>query len=121
VYDNNPENLQEETESMRTWDYAGSLGVLIGIIAYIKTPQQHDLLNKFQRLANDKLPTNKKHHYSSQLNQLLLAGTRFTLHSTALLSYNPQSTHIVASILSALGWRIRSVAVVLNNQIRSLG
>jgi hypothetical protein len=121
VYDNNPEDLQEETESMRTWDYAGSLDVLIGIIAYIKTPQQHDLFNKFQRLANDKLPTNKKHHYSSQLNQLLLVGNSF--HSALDRAAKLQSAVDAYSSfhIERVGWRIRSVAVVLNNQIRSLG
>jgi hypothetical protein len=45
---------------MRTWRYNRPLGVLIGIITYIKTPQQHGLFNKFQCLTNNKLITDKK-------------------------------------------------------------
>jgi hypothetical protein len=55
AYDNDPENLQEATKCMRTWRYDGPLSVLIGIITYIKTLQQHDIFNKFERLANNNL------------------------------------------------------------------
>jgi hypothetical protein len=42
---------------MRTWRKHGPLGVLLGIIGHIKTPQQHKLFNNFQRIANAELPT----------------------------------------------------------------
>ena len=45
---------------MRTWRQDGPLGVLLGVISYIKTPQQHELFNDFQRLANAELPTEER-------------------------------------------------------------
>ena len=42
---------------MRTWRKDGPLGVLLDVIGYIKTPQQHELFNNFQRIANAELPT----------------------------------------------------------------
>ena len=43
---------------MKDWRRDGPLGVLLGIVSYIKTPQQYTLFEKFQRLAHDELPTN---------------------------------------------------------------
>jgi hypothetical protein len=45
---------------MRSWRQDGPLGVLLGVINYIKTPQQHELFNDFQRLANAELPTEER-------------------------------------------------------------
>jgi hypothetical protein len=42
---------------MRTWRKDGPLGVLLDVIGHIKTPQQHELFNNFQRIANAELPT----------------------------------------------------------------
>jgi hypothetical protein len=42
---------------MRDWRRDGPLGVLLGVIRYIKTPQQYALFEKFQRLAQRDLPT----------------------------------------------------------------
>jgi hypothetical protein len=42
---------------MRTWREDGPLGVLLNVIGHIKTPQQHELFNNFQRIANAELPT----------------------------------------------------------------
>jgi hypothetical protein len=42
---------------MRDWRRDGPLGVLLGVIRYIKTPQQYALFKKFQRLAQRDLPT----------------------------------------------------------------
>jgi hypothetical protein len=43
---------QDESAFTRTWRQDGPLGVLLGVISYIKTPQQHELFNDVQRLAN---------------------------------------------------------------------
>ena len=45
---------------MRDWRYNGPLGVLLGVVNYIKTPQQYALFEKFQRLAQSHLPTEKQ-------------------------------------------------------------
>ena len=50
-------DLTEETQLMRDWRRDGPLGVLLGVIRYIKTPQQYALFEKFQRLAQRDLPT----------------------------------------------------------------
>jgi hypothetical protein len=42
------------------WRRDGPLGILISVINYIKTPQQHELFENFQRLANRELPTKQK-------------------------------------------------------------
>jgi hypothetical protein len=42
---------------MRDWRRDSPLGVLLGVIRYIKTPQQYTLFEKFQRLAQRDLPT----------------------------------------------------------------
>lgn len=43
---------------MKDWRRDSSLGVLLGVVLYIKTPQQYTLFEEFQRLAHDELPTN---------------------------------------------------------------
>ena len=43
---------------MEEWRRVGPLGVLLSVISYIKTPQQHKLFEDFQRLAHKELPTN---------------------------------------------------------------
>ena len=43
-----------EARYLRDWRRDGPLGVLIDIINYIKTPQQHDLFASLQRLVNDR-------------------------------------------------------------------
>jgi hypothetical protein len=50
-------NLDEEMQLMKDWRRDSSLGVLLSVISYIKTPQQYTLFEKFQRLAHDELPT----------------------------------------------------------------
>jgi hypothetical protein len=42
-----------EARYLRDWRRDGPLGVLIDIINYIKTPQQHDLFASLQRSVND--------------------------------------------------------------------
>jgi hypothetical protein len=53
-------DIAEETELMRDWRHNGPLGVLLGVVNYIKTPQQYALFEKFQRLAQSHLPTEKQ-------------------------------------------------------------
>jgi hypothetical protein len=43
---------------MSEWRRDGPLGVLLGIVNYIKTPQQYALFADFQRLAYRELPAN---------------------------------------------------------------
>jgi hypothetical protein len=44
--------LDAEHELMEEWRDDGPLGILIAILSYIKTPQQHDKFKEFQRLAH---------------------------------------------------------------------
>lgn len=57
-YNNDAEEHEEEETLMADWRKDGPLGVLIDVINYINTPQQYDLFNRFQHLANAELPTN---------------------------------------------------------------
>jgi len=52
AYDNAPEDLNDEVRLMREWRKDGPLGVLLDVINYIKTPQQHELFINFQHRAN---------------------------------------------------------------------
>ena len=52
AYDNAPEELSDEVMFMREWRKDGPLGVLLDVINYIKTPQQHELFINFQHRAN---------------------------------------------------------------------
>jgi hypothetical protein len=53
-------DIAEETELMRDWRRNGPLGVLLGVINYIKTLQQYALFEKFQRLAQSHLPAEQQ-------------------------------------------------------------
>jgi hypothetical protein len=53
-------DIAEETELMKDWRRDGPLGVLLGVISHIKTPQQYALFEKFQRLAQSELPAEKQ-------------------------------------------------------------
>ena len=53
AYNNDPDEHKTETAYLRDWRQNGPLGVLIDIINYIKTPQQHDLFADFQRRDNE--------------------------------------------------------------------
>jgi len=59
AYENEVEKHKDEEEFMDEWRKDGPLGVLIDVINYIKTPQQHDLFASFQHIANRDLPTHK--------------------------------------------------------------
>jgi hypothetical protein len=50
-------NLAEETQLMKDWRCDGPLDVHLGVVLYIKTPQQYMLFEKFQQLAHNELPT----------------------------------------------------------------
>jgi hypothetical protein len=52
AYNNDTDEHKTETAYLRDWRQNGPLGVLIDIINYIKTPQQHDLFADFQRRDN---------------------------------------------------------------------
>jgi hypothetical protein len=45
---------------MKEWRRDGLLGVLLGVITSIKTPQQYALFKEFQRLAQGELPREKQ-------------------------------------------------------------
>jgi hypothetical protein len=47
AYYNAPEELGDEVRFIREWRKNGPLGVLLDVISYIKTPQQHELLVSF--------------------------------------------------------------------------
>ena len=53
-------DIVEETQLMKDWRRDGPLGVLLGVITFIKTPQQYKLFEDFQRLAQRELPTDKQ-------------------------------------------------------------
>ncbi|KAH7563658.1 hypothetical protein BM1_00705 [Bipolaris maydis] len=57
-YDNDAEEHEAEEILIADWRKNGPLGVLIDVINYINTPQQYDLFNRFQHLANAELPIN---------------------------------------------------------------
>jgi hypothetical protein len=50
------QELTDEHDFIEEWRRVGLLSVLLSIINYIKTPQQHKLFKDFQRLAYTKLP-----------------------------------------------------------------
>ncbi|KAI2475521.1 hypothetical protein Ptr902_13101 [Pyrenophora tritici-repentis] len=58
AFDNDARELHDEHDFIEEWRRVGPLGVLLSVISYIKTPQQHKLFKDFQRLAHKKLPTN---------------------------------------------------------------
>jgi hypothetical protein len=47
AYNNDTDEHKTETAYLRDWRQNGPLGVLIDIINYIKTPQQHNLFADF--------------------------------------------------------------------------
>ena len=49
--------LAKEQQLMEEWRSDGPLGVLLAVINYIKTPQQYELFESFQRLAHKDLPS----------------------------------------------------------------
>ncbi|KNG46889.1 transposase-like protein [Stemphylium lycopersici] len=55
-FDNGVQELTDEHDLIEEWRRVGPLGVLLNIINYIKTPQQHKLFEDFQRLAHTALP-----------------------------------------------------------------
>lgn len=60
AYGNDKTELAIEYDLVRNWRKDGPLGVLLSIISYIKTPQQHELFESFQRLANAELPSEQR-------------------------------------------------------------
>ena len=60
AYDNEKTELAIEYDLMRNWRKDGPLGVLLSIINYIRTPQQYELFENFQRLANTELPSEQR-------------------------------------------------------------
>ncbi|KAI1664144.1 Dimer-Tnp-hAT dimerization containing protein [Pyrenophora tritici-repentis] len=57
LFDNDVQELTDEHDFIEEWRRVGPLGVLLSIMNYIKTPQQHKLFEDFQRLAYTKLPS----------------------------------------------------------------
>ncbi|KAI1507660.1 hypothetical protein Ptr86124_013377 [Pyrenophora tritici-repentis] len=58
AFNNDARELHDERDFMEEWRRVGPLGVLLSVISYIKTPQQHKLFKDFQRLAYKELPAN---------------------------------------------------------------
>jgi hypothetical protein len=56
-FDNGVQELTDEHDFIEEWRRVGPLGVLLSIINYIRTPQQHKLFEDFQRLAHTELPS----------------------------------------------------------------
>jgi hypothetical protein len=56
AYDNAASELAHESQFMCKWRRDSPLGVLLGVINYMKTPQQYALFADFQRLAYRELP-----------------------------------------------------------------
>jgi hypothetical protein len=61
---------------MSKWRRDGPLGVLLGVVNYIKTPQQYALFADFQRLAHRELPTNAPANKRRILKPVKLVVTR---------------------------------------------
>ncbi|KAI1559902.1 Dimer-Tnp-hAT domain containing protein, partial [Pyrenophora tritici-repentis] len=57
LFDNDVQELTDEHDFIEEWRHVGPLGVLLSIMNYIKTPQQHKLFEDFQRLAHTELPS----------------------------------------------------------------
>ncbi|KAF7450282.1 hypothetical protein PtrSN002B_010996 [Pyrenophora tritici-repentis] len=55
AYDNDRSELAVKSELLRNWRENGPLSVLLSVINYIRTPQQLELFEKFQRIANAEL------------------------------------------------------------------
>ncbi|KAI1539690.1 hypothetical protein PtrSN002B_008869, partial [Pyrenophora tritici-repentis] len=47
LFDNDVQELTDEHDFIEEWRRVGLLGVLLSIINYIKTPQQHKLFKDF--------------------------------------------------------------------------
>lgn len=60
AYNNETEHYDDEERFLQDWRTDGPLGVLLEVLSYVKTPQQHELFTSFQHRANDELPTNKR-------------------------------------------------------------
>ncbi|KAG9384948.1 Dimer-Tnp-hAT domain containing protein [Pyrenophora tritici-repentis] len=60
AYDNDQDEHKTEAAYLQEWRQQGPLGVLIDIINYIQTPQQHDLFADCQRRVNAKAPDQKQ-------------------------------------------------------------
>ncbi|KAI1668043.1 Dimer-Tnp-hAT dimerization containing protein [Pyrenophora tritici-repentis] len=58
AFNNDARELHDEHDFIEEWRRVGPLGVLLSVISYIKTPQQHKLFEDFQRLAHKELPAN---------------------------------------------------------------
>ena len=56
-FDNDVQELTDEHDFIEEWTRVGPPGVLLSIMNYIKTPQQHKLFEDFQRLAHTELPS----------------------------------------------------------------
>lgn len=54
AYENDQDDYKQEATYLREWRQQGPLSVLMDIINYIKTPQQHELFASFQRESNEK-------------------------------------------------------------------
>jgi hypothetical protein len=102
AYDNVAEEHASEQAFMAQWRRDGSLGDLMNVINYIKTPQQYELFADFQRLANRALPTHNRLKYLSLLSLSSRVGTRSTAHLSALLTSTLPTTHTQAIISAQL-------------------
>jgi hypothetical protein len=56
AYDNDATQHTVEEAHLQDWRQHGPLGVLVGLINHIKTPQQYKLFRDFQQTANAQLP-----------------------------------------------------------------
>ncbi|KAI1514567.1 hypothetical protein Ptr86124_005890, partial [Pyrenophora tritici-repentis] len=61
AYDNDQDEHKTEAAYLQEWRQQGPLSVLIDIINYIQTPQQHDLFADCQRRVNAKAPDQNFH------------------------------------------------------------
>jgi hypothetical protein len=60
AYDNDAAEHEDEEIFMEEWRKEGPLGVLTDVINYMRTPQQYELFQEFQQIANRSLPTHEQ-------------------------------------------------------------
>ena len=92
-------HLQDEEDYLQDWRRDGPLGILTEIINYIKTPQQHELFEGFQRIANREQPTNDQ----KILQPVKPVATRWNSYYSAL----ERAVHLQAAVNAYAGHHIR--------------
>jgi hypothetical protein len=114
AYNNAPDEHRDEEILMAEWRKHGPLGVLMGIINYIKTPQQYELFADVQRLANRDLPTHK------QVKILQLVKPVVTRWNSFYATFE-RAAHLHSAYSSYAGYYINSVAVADDHAIAQGG